>query len=84
MNKLEKAAWRDTVAQLRAWNKAIQELRFRQAGSKSRQERWREFLEIMEFGLKLRPYPSRHEHQAKGEMLENYYHRMRRFEQWRS
>lgn len=84
VNRIEKAAYRDTLAQLREWNKAEQELRSLQAGRKSQQQRWREFLEIMEFGLRLRPFPSRHEQLAKVEMLENYHQRMRRIEQWRS
>lgn len=80
----EKLAWRNRIAELRAWNKFGLETRRLRAGQKSHQQRWQEYIEIMEFGLKLKPRPSRHEQQAKAEELEKYYRQIIRFEQRRS
>jgi len=84
MDAIDIAAWRDTLAHLNAWEKAVQKTQARESSKKSQQQKWREFLAIMEFGLKLKPHPSCHEQRSKVMMLEEYYRRLHRFELWRS
>jgi hypothetical protein len=82
--KIDKAAWQETLAHYRAWNEAEFREKIKNAGKKTPLQKWREFLAIMEFGLKIKPQPSMHEHQQKIEMLNQYYERMQNFEMRRT
>ena len=80
MNKLDKAAWQTTLAYYQTWNDVEFLEKFRNAGAKSLAQKWQEFLDLMEFGLMLKPFPSPHEHRQKVEMLNRYYQEIQRFE----
>jgi hypothetical protein len=84
MEKIDKAAWQETLAHYRAWNEAEFRERIKNAGEKTPAQKWREFLAIMEFGLMIKPQPSEHEHRQKIDMLNQYYERMQYFESRRS
>jgi hypothetical protein len=83
MNKIDKTAWQATLAQYRAWNDAEWCERVRNAGKKSPAQKWHEFLDLMEFGMQIKPQPSKHEQRQKMEMWNQYYQRIQRFEAWR-
>lgn len=83
MNTIDKAAWQARLAQYRALNDAEWRERVRNAGKKSPTQKWHEFLDLMEFGMQIKPQPSEHEHRQKIEMLNRYYERIQRFEAWR-
>jgi hypothetical protein len=82
-NKIDKASWRATVAHYRAWNEVEFLANVRNAGKKSVLQKWHEFLDLMEFGMQIKPQPSKHEQRQKMEMLNQYYQRIQRFEAWR-
>lgn len=84
MNKIDKAAWQTTLTHYREWNEAEFRERIQNAGKKNPLQKWREFLAIMEFGLKIKPQPSEHEQRQKVDMLNQYYERMQYFEMRRS
>ena len=83
MNTIDKTAWQATLAQYRAWNDAVWQEKVRNAGQKSPAQKWREFLDLMEFGMQIKPRPSAHEQRQKIAMLNRYYERIQRFETWR-
>jgi hypothetical protein len=83
MNKIDKSAWQATLMQYRTWNDAKLREHIRNIGKKSLSQKWREFLALMEFGLKIKPQPSAHEQCQKMEILNQYYQRIHRFEAWR-
>jgi hypothetical protein len=78
VNDKEKTAWQTTLAQYRAWNEAEFRANVRNARKKSLLQKWQEFLAIMDFGLMLKPMPSKHEQHQKVEMLNRYYEQMQR------
>jgi hypothetical protein len=78
--KIDKRVWQETLKQYRALNEAEFREKIRNAGKKSPLQKWREFLAIMEFGLKIKPQPSEHEQRQKVEMLNRYYEHLQRFE----
>lgn len=84
MDKIDKAAWKETLAHYRAWNEAEFLERIQNAGKKTPAQKWWEFLAIMEFGLMIKSQPSEHEHRQKIEMLNQYYERIKYFEKRRS
>lgn len=84
MDKINKTAWKETLALYQAWNEAEFRERIRNAGKKTPLQKWREFLAIMEFGLMIKPQPSEHEQRQKIEMLNQYYERVQYFERRRS
>jgi len=83
MDKIDKTAWQATLAQYRAWNEAEWREKVRNAGKKSPSQKWREFLDLMEFGMQIKPHPSEHEQRQKITMFNQYYERIQRFEAWR-
>lgn len=76
----DKAIWQTTISHYRTWNEAELRARIRAAGKKTPLQKWQEFLAIMDFGLKLKPKPSRHEQRQKVEMLNHYYEQILKFE----
>lgn len=83
MNMNEKKAWQAALAAYRAWNEAEFQARLREAGKKSPEQKWREFCDLMEFGLMLKPEPSIHEHRQKIAMLDYCYAQLQLFEERR-
>lgn len=79
----EKMLWQATLADYRAWNEAEFQARLQAAEKKSPEQKWREFLDLMEFGLILKPEPSVHEHRQKIAMLNRYYAQLQLFEERR-
>lgn len=73
----------ETLAHYQAWNQAEDELRRRQAGQKSSEQKWREYLDMMEFGMLIKPEPSPREHRQKIAMQNHYYEQIQRFEERR-
>ena len=73
----------ETLAYYQAWNKAERQERLRCAGGKSSEQKWREYLDIMELGLAIKPEPSIHEQRQKVEMLNRYYEQIQQFEERR-
>ena len=73
----------ETLAYYHAWNKAEREERFCNAGKKSIEQKCREYLEIMDFGMAIKPEPSLHEHRQKIDMLNRYYEQIALFERRR-
>lgn len=80
MNKIDKTAWQATLAQYQAQNEAEFLAQVRNAGKKTPAQKWQEFLDLMEFGMQIKPYPSEQEQRQKIEMLNRYYERIQRFE----
>lgn len=80
MNKIDKTAWQTTLAHYQAQNEAEFLAKIRNAGKKSPAQKWREFLDLMEFGMQIRPHPSEQEQRQKIETLNRYYEQMQRFE----
>jgi hypothetical protein len=80
---LDKNVLRETLAHYRAWNEAEFVDRVRRAGQKSHKQRWREYLVLMEFGLQVRPVPSKNQQRRKVEALERYYRLIQQFEKRR-
>ena len=74
----------ETLACYRAWNEAEREERIRDAGKKSREQKCREYLELMAFGMAIKPEPSLNEHRQKIDMLNRYYDQMALFERRRT
>ncbi len=80
---LDKSTWKKILGHYRAWDEAELWARIRDAGKKTDEQRWQEFLSIIEFGMMIKPQPGRQEQCQKIEMLNRYYQRIRRFEEWR-
>ena len=78
--QIDKCVWQETLKHYQALNEAEFREKVRNAGKKSLSQKWREFLAIIEFGLKIKPQPSEHEQRQKVEMLNRYYERIQRFE----
>lgn len=70
----------ETLACYRAWNEAERQQQLRNAGKKPPDQKWREYLELMELGLAIKPEPSQHEQRQKVDMLNRYYEQIQRFE----
>ncbi len=83
MKSIDKMAWQTTVRYYRTWNDAKERQIVRDAGKKSPTQKWHEFLALMEFGLKIKPYPSEREQRRKVDMLNRYYEKIQQFEQRR-
>ncbi len=80
MNQTDKMAWQQALACYQALNAAELTEQRRNAGKKSPEQKWREYLEIMEFGMEIKPEPSIHEHRQKIDMLNRYYEQIQLFE----
>ncbi|GAK61297.1 hypothetical protein U27_01197 [Candidatus Vecturithrix granuli] len=70
----------EILACYRAWNEAERHEQIRNAGKKPLEQKWQEYLELMAFGLALKPTPSQHEQRQKVESLNRYYEQIQRFE----
>jgi hypothetical protein len=82
-NELNKTALKEMMRCYQAWNKAELKRRMQEAGMKTPEQKWKEYLAIMEFGMSIRPQPGKHEQEQKIQMLTNYYQRILCFEKWR-
>jgi hypothetical protein len=80
---LDKNILREALAHYQAWNEAKFTDRVRRAGQKSQEQKWREYLALMEFGLQIRPQPSKSQQRRKVEVLERYYRLIQQFEKRR-
>jgi len=80
---LDRAIWQKAITHYQAWNQARFREKVRQAGQKSLTEKWGEYLALMEFGLHLKPQPTRHEQRRKMEHWAQYYRLVREFERKR-
>jgi hypothetical protein len=77
---LDKNILRETLVHYQTWNEAKFVDRVRRAGQKSREQKWHEYLALMEFGLQIRPRPSKSQQRRKMRTLEQYYSRIHQFE----
>jgi hypothetical protein len=75
---------KETLAQYQAWNDAEQRDKFRNAGKKTSEQKWQEYLDIMELGMAIKPEPSLHEHRQKITVLNHYYEKIQTFEKRRA
>jgi hypothetical protein len=73
----------EILAYYQAWNEAERREMFRNAGKKTSEQKWQEYLQIMELGLTIKPEPSLHEHRQKIAMLNHYYEQVQQFEERR-
>jgi hypothetical protein len=80
MKKIDKKILRESLAQYEVRNSQEFHQKIKSAGKKSDLQKWQEFLSIMDFGLKIKPIPSKKENQQKLEMLNNYINKMKLFE----
>ena len=80
---LDKALWREVLAHYRAWNEDVFRDRVLRAGEQTPAEKWRVYLELMSFGLKIRPTPSVWQQRRTMADWETYYARIKKFEEWR-
>jgi len=78
MTEEEKRNWQTTAGYYQQWNEAVFQSKIRNAGKKSVVQKWREFSNIMEFGLMIKPVASHSEQKKKVEMYERYYERMQK------
>ena len=83
MKKIDKNIWTEALKQYKSWNEIKLKESIRNAGKKSIEKRWYEYLSIMEFGLLIKPHPSKQEEKYKIKMLNDYYKKMQRFEKYR-
>ena len=81
--KIDRAMLQQSLIHYQAWNEAELIERIRQAGQKSPIQKWIEFLALMEFGLQIKPEPSKYEQKQKMMMLTKYYQAIEKLEQWR-
>ena len=79
----KKTDWKEVFSYYRRWNKADLQGKLRDAGKKGPDQKWQEFLSIMEFGMMIRPNPSKHEQRQEIRTQNRYYQRIQRFEKWR-
>jgi hypothetical protein len=82
-NRVDKIVYQEVLRQYREWNRSELKRKIHEAGTKTSDQKWREYLAVMEFGMMIRPQPSRHEERQKTEMLNLYYRRIQKFEEWR-
>ena len=80
---LDGDAWQEAITHYRAWNRAKFRARVKGAGRKSLAEKWDEYLALIEFGLRLRPQPTRRERRQKMECWAQYYRLVQEFEERR-
>jgi hypothetical protein len=80
MNKINKNMLKETLAQYKALDTHEFHRKIRDAGKKNLLQKWREYLTIMDFGLKIKPVPSINEQKQKIEMLNDYYEKIKLFE----
>jgi hypothetical protein len=84
MNRIDKTQWQETLQHYKKWNDDVFFSSIRNAGEKSIEQKWLEFLSIMEFGLMIKHQPSEHEQKQKANMLNAYYEQIEYFEMRRS
>lgn len=80
---IDKAIWREAMAQYRAWNEAKFTEQVLTAGQKTPAEKWQEYQELVALCWKLKPEQSLWEQQRAVEEWEAYYASIRRFEEKR-
>ncbi len=69
---LDKKMWQEAVAQYRAWNDAKFAYRVQHVGERNVMERWREYCDLMSFGMKIKPESSARERRLKMAAWERY------------
>jgi hypothetical protein len=79
MSKPTFTLW-ETLAHYRAWNTAKHQETRRKAGQKPPEQKWQEYLNLMELGMTIKPQPSLHEQRQKWDVLNRYYAQLQRFE----
>lgn len=82
-NRVDKTVYQEVLRQYSAWNRSELKRKIQEAGTKSSNQKWQEYLAIMEFGMMIKPHPSKHEERQKMEILNRYYQRIQQFEKWR-
>ena len=80
MKQIRNMTLKEAVACYQVWNDAELQERLRHAGEKTLEQKWREYLDLMEFGMQIKPSPSVHEQRQKVEMLNHYYEQIQLFE----
>ena len=74
----------ETLACYQEWNTSERAERLRNAGQKSVEQKCREYLDLMAFGMAIKPEPSVHEYRQKIDMLNRYYEHIALFEKRRT
>jgi hypothetical protein len=77
---LDKNVLRETLANYQTWDEAKFVDRVRRAGQRSREQKWHEYLALMEFGLQIRSWPSKSQQRRKMKAFDQYYSRIHQFE----
>ena len=80
MKQIRDMTLKETLACYQAWNDAEYHECLRHAVEKTLEQKWREYLDLMEFGLQTKPSPSLHEQKQKVETLNHYYEQIQLFE----
>jgi hypothetical protein len=80
---IDKDLYRKAYAEYRQWNELELRERIRNAGNRTPQERWREYLGLWNFCQKLGVKTSPYQRKQKLKALELYYARLQKLEAWR-
>jgi hypothetical protein len=78
--KIDKELYRKAYAALREWSEAERIERIRDARRLTPQERWQQFVDLVDFGLRIAPPESERLRDQKMAALDRYYERVRRME----
>jgi hypothetical protein len=81
--KLDKELYRQAYEWYREWNQAELIWRVRDAGKRSPQETWRQYVGLWSFSRKLSPKASQAQRKLRLAQWEEYYTRVKTLENWR-
>lgn len=71
---------REALAEYRAWNETEFVEQVRSAGTRTPEQKWREYKALFAFGRRLRPRPSQAAEEQKARDWATYYRRIEEFE----
>ena len=77
---IDKELYRKAYASLREWSEAKRIERIRDARRLTPEERWRQFVDLVDFGLKIAAPESERLRSQKMAAFDRYYERVRRME----
>ena len=80
---LDKKIWQKAIAQYKAWNDAVFMSQVLERRQKTPAEKWRAFLDLYEFGRRIKPQPGLWDQEQTVRDWERYYSSIHRFEEWR-
>jgi hypothetical protein len=83
MAAIDKDLYRQAQEWYRQWNVAERKARWEEAGKRSPQEAWEQYVDLWEFGWRTNVQPSQYHIRQKIESLERYYECVAKLEAWR-